>query len=122
MRFKNGIKVRALWQILWLFKIPLLSGNEKILIVINMTNFKQIESIAKDVYKKLGSGHSEAVYDNAMRVGLRLSKIKYESQKVVELTYKGHYVGEGYPDIIVNLGKKKLILERHFLVMKVKLN
>jgi len=71
----------------------------------------KIISLAKDVYKSLGSGHSEAVYDNAMQVGLRLMHVKYENQKVVELTYKDHYVGEGYPDIIVHFGNEKLILE-----------
>jgi len=72
---------------------------------------QKIISIAKDVYKSLGSGHQECVYDKAMQVGLRLAKIKYEGQKVVELKYKEHYVGEGYPDIIVNFGKEKIILE-----------
>lgn len=72
---------------------------------------QKIVSIAKDVYKSLGSGHAEVVYDKAMQVGLRLAKIKYENQKVVELKYKDHHVGEGYPDIIVNFGKDKLILE-----------
>ena len=43
----------------------------------------------------LGSGFSEDVYDRAMQVGLRLAGIEYESQKVVELKYKDHYVGEG---------------------------
>lgn len=70
-----------------------------------------VKQIAKDAYRSLGSGFSEDVYDKAMQVGLRLAKIKYESQKVVELKYKDHYVGEGYPDIIVGSGKDKLILE-----------
>lgn len=74
-------------------------------------NLGLIKNIAKDVYKSLGSGYQEVVYDKAMQVGLRLAKIKYESQKVVELKYKDHYVGEGYPDIIVNFGKDRLILE-----------
>lgn len=74
-------------------------------------NLNKIKKIAKDVYKSLGSGFSEDVYDKAMQVGLRLAKIKYESQKVVELKYKDHYVGEGYPDIIVHLGPEKIILE-----------
>ena len=56
-----------------------------------------IREIAEDVYKTLGSGFSEDVYDRAMQVGLRLAKIGYEGQKVVELKYKDHYVGEGYP-------------------------
>lgn len=71
----------------------------------------KVRQIAKDVYRSLGSGFSEDVYDKAMQVGLRLAKIKYEGQKVVELKYKDHYVGEGYPDIIVNFGGKKAILE-----------
>jgi len=75
------------------------------------SKINKIISLAKDVYMHLGSGHSEAVYDKAMQVGLRLAKIKYENQKVVELKYKDHHVGEGYPDIIVNFGKEKLILE-----------
>lgn len=74
-------------------------------------NIEKIKKIAKDVYKTLGSGHPEVVYDKAMRIGLRLAGIKYESQKVVELKYKGYYVGEGYPDIVIHFGKKKLIIE-----------
>ena len=70
-----------------------------------------IIQIAKDVYKTLGSGFSEDVYDKAMQVGLRLQGFKYESQKVIELKYKGLYVGAGYPDIIVHVGKEKIILE-----------
>ena len=74
-------------------------------------NIQQIKKIAEDVYNKLGSGFNERVYENAMKVGLRHAKIPYEAQKVVELTYKDHYVGEGYADIIVRIGKEKIILE-----------
>ena len=59
---------------------------------------QQIElvgKIAHEVYTDLGSGFSEDVYDRAMQVGLRLAGIEYESQKVVELKYREHYVGEG---------------------------
>ncbi len=75
------------------------------------TNLEIIRRIAKDVYKSLGSGHQECVYDRAMQVGLRLAKLRYDSQKVIELTYKDHYVGEGYPDLIVQLGKDKIVVE-----------
>lgn len=70
-----------------------------------------IREIAEDVYKTLGSGFSEDVYDRAMQVGLRLANIAYEGQKVVELKYKDHYVGEGYPDLVVQLPDGKLIIE-----------
>jgi GxxExxY protein len=60
-----------------------------------------ISEIAEDVYNTLGSGFSEDVYDRAMQVGLRLAKIGYEGQKVVELKYKDHYVGEGLHVLII---------------------
>ena len=77
----------------------------------NKNKIQEIVSIVKDVYKNLGSGHQECVYDKATQIGLRLAKIKYESQKVVELKYRDYYVGEGYPDIIVHFGREKIILE-----------
>jgi GxxExxY protein len=70
-----------------------------------------IRDIAQDVYNTLGSGFSEDVYDRAMQVGLRLASIGYEGQKVIELKYKDHYVGEGYPDLVVHLRDEKLIVE-----------
>lgn len=74
-------------------------------------NIQQIKKLAEDVYSKLGSGFNERVYENAMKIALRHAKIPYEAQKVVELTYKDHYVGEGYADIIVKIGKERIILE-----------
>lgn len=70
-----------------------------------------IGRIAHEVYRSLGSGFSEDVYDRAMQVGLRLAGIRHESQKVVELRYKDHCVGEGYPDLIVRLGREKVVVE-----------
>jgi len=70
-----------------------------------------IKNLAADVYRTLGSGFDEKVYENAMAVGLRLAKVPYEAQKVVELTYKDHYVGEGYPDLIVRSGRERIVLE-----------
>ena len=74
-------------------------------------NADQIKRIAKGVYRVLGSGFAENVYDRAMQVGLRLAKITYEGQKVVELRHKNHCVGEGYPDLVVRLGREKMIVE-----------
>jgi len=70
-----------------------------------------VRKIAQDVYRVLGSGFSEGVYDRAMQVGLRLAKITYEGQKVVELKYKNHCVGEGYPDLVLRLGRERMIVE-----------
>jgi len=70
-----------------------------------------IAKIAQDVYRSLGSGFSESVYDRAMQVGLRLAGCRHESQKVVELKYKDHCVGEGYPDLVVRFGREKIVVE-----------
>jgi hypothetical protein len=40
---------------------------------------KHIAEIAKDVFSTLVSGHSEAAYQKAMEVGLRLRNVKFES-------------------------------------------
>lgn len=80
--------------------------NQKLKKVIN-----QIIKLAKEVYGELGSGFDERVYQKAMEVGLRLAKIRYENQKVVELKFKDHYVGEGFPDLIVNVNGLKIVLE-----------
>jgi GxxExxY protein len=74
-------------------------------------NADQIRKIATEVYLVLGSGFSEGVYDRAMQVGLRLAKVKYEGEKVVELKYKNHCVGEGYPYLVVHLGREKMVVE-----------
>ena len=75
------------------------------------SKINKIKQIARDVYKKLGSGFPEVVYDKAMQVGFRLAKIRYESQKVIELKYKDYYVGEGYPDFVVHLNEIKCVVE-----------
>jgi GxxExxY protein len=72
---------------------------------------KKVQKIAVDVYKTLGSGHPEIVYDKAMQVGFRLEKIKYESQKVIELKYKDHCIGEAYPDLVIHNGQERLVVE-----------
>jgi len=72
---------------------------------------EKIKGIAQDVYGELGSGHSEAVYQKAMEVGLRLEHISFESQKVIELLYEAHYVGEEYLDLLVTADSERLIVE-----------
>lgn len=70
-----------------------------------------LSRIAQEVYRSLGSGFSEDVYDRAMQVGLRLAGIRHEGQKVVEVKYRDHCVGEGYPDLIVRLGRERIVVE-----------
>lgn len=71
----------------------------------------KIKKIAKDIYKELGSCHQECVYQKAFEVALRLERIAYENQKIVPIFYKKYNVGEGKPDLIINDGKGKVIIE-----------
>ena len=70
-----------------------------------------LRAIASDVYKCLGSGQTEAIYHCAMEVGLRLRKIKYESEKVVAVTYRHHCVGFGRADLVVGSGRETVVVE-----------
>ena len=71
-----------------------------------------IAELAKDIYRTLGSGHSEAAYQKAMEVGLRLQHVRFEAQKVIELTYENHYIGEENIDLLVeSASQQKVIVE-----------
>jgi GxxExxY protein len=74
----------------------------------------KIIHIAEGVYAELGSGHSEAAYQKAMEIGLRLHRrqpLRFQAQKVLELTYKDHYVGECYIDLLVEDGSDSVVVE-----------
>ena len=72
---------------------------------------QQITDVAHDVFRTLGSGHSEIAYQKAMEVGLRLRHLKFEAQKVVELSYCDHYIGVENLDILVEANARKVIVE-----------
>jgi len=76
-----------------------------------------IKTCARAVVDELGSEWSEAVYQKAMEVELRLRGIEYECQRVLPVVYKGFNVGEGKPDIIVWQREGK---ERTGLVIELK--
>jgi len=65
-------------------------------------------TFAEDVYASLGAGHLESIYHAAMAVELRLAGIPYESEQVMPVMHKGHYVGTVRADIIAN---KECVLE-----------
>ena len=63
---------------------------------------------AKRIRRQLGPGFLEKVYKNAMGVELRKLKLKFETEKLIQVLYDGIVVGEYRTDIIV---EGKLILE-----------
>lgn len=73
---------------------------------------KKVKKCAKDVYKELGAGWTESVYQQAMEVALREKGIDYEDQRVLPISYKNHIVGEGIPDLVIwtKVGKKRIAI------------
>jgi GxxExxY protein len=54
-----------------------------------------------DVYNELGYGFLEKVYQNSLFIELKTRGFNVEAKKQIKVFYKGHEVGEYYPDIIV---------------------
>ena len=67
-----------------------------------------IRDSAYHVYRELGSGFLEKVYENALAVELEQRSIKFEQQKPVTVGYRGRIVGEYVADMLID---NKVIIE-----------
>jgi len=67
-----------------------------------------IRGCVYDVFKQLGAGFLENVYEQALLIELVRKDLKAESQKVVKVYYKDVIVGKYVADIIV---EQKILLE-----------
>jgi|SRR6056297_2123389 len=61
-----------------------------------------------NVYNNLGYGFLEKVYENALLIELKNSKLACENQKPIKVKYNGTNVGEYFADVIV---ANKIIVE-----------
>ncbi|MCK4352090.1 GxxExxY protein [candidate division WOR-3 bacterium] len=68
----------------------------------------QIIGTAFEVYKNLGYGFLEKVYENAFSEELKRRKIDFKRQYPIKVYYKGTLVGEYIADILV---EDKVIVE-----------
>jgi len=69
---------------------------------------EQIIGCAYDVYKRLGFGFAEKVYENAMMIKLSQKGLEAVQQALINVFFEGSLVGEYYADILVN---QKVIIE-----------
>jgi len=67
-----------------------------------------VKDAAKQIYRELGAGYNETVYEEAMAVEFRERKIPYEVERNTEIFYKGVKVGLHRLDFILD---GKLVLE-----------
>ena len=62
---------------------------------------RRVVDAAVEVHRHLGPGYVESVYENALVVELGLRGIRFERQVAFRVEYKGHEVGEGRMDLLV---------------------
>ena len=68
----------------------------------------EIIGAAIEVHKALGSQLLERVYETALCIELGLRQLEYERQRQINLTYKGHAIGEFFANVIV---ENRVVLE-----------
>ena len=68
----------------------------------------QVRDSASEIYRILGAGYNETVYEEAMAVEFRERKIPYEVERNTEIFYKGVNVGIHRLDFILD---GKLVVE-----------
>jgi len=56
---------------------------------------------ALEVHRVLGPGYLEGVYEEALAIELELRGMSFERQKMIGVSYKGHRIGEGRTDFLV---------------------
>ena len=69
---------------------------------------QEIKNAATEIYKELGAGYNEEIYEEAIAVELRQRKISYEVERNTEIFYKGNKVGIHRLDFIL---EEKLVVE-----------
>ena len=67
---------------------------------VNDTARRLVEA-AVEVHRHLGPGYVESVYEQALAVELGLRGVSFERQAAFRVDYKGHDVGEGRMDFLV---------------------
>lgn len=75
---------------------------------------KRVIGVAIEVHRHLGPGYLEAVYEQALAVELTLAGMHFVRQSVFALNYKGHPVGAGRLDFLVDsclVGELKAVEE-----------
>ena len=80
----------------------------------------QIQGAIFDVYRTLGSGFLESVYQEALEYELSVRGIPFESQKELQISYKGQVMKQTYradivcyDKIILELKAVKTLLPEH---------
>jgi GxxExxY protein len=61
-----------------------------------------MQDIVNEIQNNLGAGHTKEVYQNALYIALQDTNIAYETNKVLPITFRDHFVGTLTADLIVD--------------------
>jgi len=75
--------------------------NEKPGLVLEEELTGRIIKCAVAVHRELGPGFLESIYQRALGIELRLAGLDYESEKLVRVSYRGHYLATHRLDLVV---------------------
>lgn len=64
--------------------------------------WETMKSLAEEVYRELGAGHTESVYHNAMKIGLHDSRLAFETERDLPIKFRGRYVGTARADLVID--------------------
>ena len=70
--------------------------------IIFKNEYYEIVGAAIQVWKTLGYGFLEKVYENALAIELAKRGYRAEKQKPIAVFYEGQQVGDYYADLVVN--------------------
>ena len=68
----------------------------------------EIVGILYDVFNKVGAGHKERYYQNALLIAFKNNNLDYKEQVPVALRYDNQKIGQYYLDFLI---EDKIILE-----------
>ncbi len=60
------------------------------------------------VHREIGPGYLEAAYERALAIELGIEGIGFKTQQCFELRYRGHQIGEGRIDMVID---QRLVVE-----------
>ena len=71
----------------------------------------RIIAAAREVYRALGPGFEEVIYQRALAKELPVHSLEFEREVWIDVTYKGEQVGRKRVDYIIGDGSDEVMLE-----------
>ena len=95
-----GVKQRAMLAVRGQAQTETRTNTDELLLYEDLTY--KIRGSVFEVKKQIGLGHKETVYQKALAEELHKRGVKFESEKIINISYKNKKVGTYQPDFVVD--------------------